>query len=161
MTKLIRKLPNLANGFHHDEFLTPFDSIFDSVMQTVHPSFTQDFGVDFFGKGAYPKVDVLDYEDRIEIMAEIAGLDKKDVSIEVEEDVLTIAGSKRSNSSEDVATRNFIKKELKHSSFRRSFRLSENFDTEQINAEFKNGILTIGIPKVEPEAPSKKFVEIK
>ena len=78
---------------NRDEFITPFDAIFDQLMSKQFPTFQDDVGVSF-NKGAYPKVNVYEYDDKIGIVAEIPGLDKKDVTVDVEEQVLTISGDK-------------------------------------------------------------------
>ena len=78
---------------NRDEFLTPFDTIFDQLMNKQFPHFHEEVGVSF-AKGAYPKVNVYEYDDKIGIVAEIPGLDKKNVSVDVEDQVLTISGDK-------------------------------------------------------------------
>ena len=78
---------------NRDEFLTPFDKIFDNLMEQTFPTFKDEVGVSF-NKGAYPKVNIYEYDDKIGIVAEIPGLDKKKVSCDVEEAVLIISGDK-------------------------------------------------------------------
>ena len=79
----IRKFDkNIFRSVHRDEFLTPFDAIFDDFFAANVPSFSQDFGVNFFEKGSYPKVNLIDFSDRVVIEAEIPGLDKSDVNVE-------------------------------------------------------------------------------
>ena len=89
MTKLFIKPGHL----NRDEFLTPFDKIFDQLMAQQFPAFQEEVGVSF-NQGAYPKVNVYEYDDKIGIVAEIPGLDKKNVTVDVEEDVLIISGDK-------------------------------------------------------------------
>ena len=89
MTRIIVNPSHLSR----DEFLTPFDKIFDELMNKQFPAFQQEVGVSF-NKGAYPKVNVYEYDDKIGIIAEIPGLDKKNVSVEVEDNLLTISGDK-------------------------------------------------------------------
>tara|TARA_R100001082_G_scaffold89638_1_gene56104 strand:- start:627 stop:1088 length:462 start_codon:yes stop_codon:yes gene_type:complete len=139
-----------------DEFLTPFDKVFDTMMEQAFPSFKEDVGVSF-NQGAYPKVNVYEYDDKIGIVAEIPGLDKKNVSVEVEDQVLTISGDKHGFDDSDAKC---ITRELKQSSFKRSFNLGEHLDGEDVSASFKDGLLSIAIPKKEPEKPKKKFVKI-
>ena len=139
-----------------DEFLTPFDKVFDTMMEQAFPSFKEDVGVSF-NQGAYPKVNVYEYDDKIGIVAEIPGLDKKNVSVEVEDQVLTIAGDK--HGFEDNGAK-CITRELKHSSFKRSFNLGEHLDGDKVGASFKDGLLSISVPKKEPEKPKKNFVKI-
>ena len=139
-----------------DEFLTPFDKIFDELMNKQFPAFQQEVGVSF-NKGAYPKVNVYEYDDKIGIIAEIPGLDKKNGSVEVEDNLLTISGDK--HGLEDNGAK-CITRELKHSSFKRSFNLGDHLDGDDVSANFKDGMLSISIPKKEPELPKKKMVKI-
>ena len=141
---------------NRDEFLTPFDAIFDELVNKSFPTFKEETGVSF-NKGAYPKVNVYEYDDHIGIVAEIPGLDKKNVSVEVEEQILTISGDKHGFDSDGGKC---ITRELKQSSFKRSFNLGEHLDGEDVSAKFKDGMLSISIPKKEPEQPKKKFIKI-
>jgi len=136
-----------------DEFLTPFDALFDNVIGKAFPSLAEDFGVGFFEKNSYPKVDVIDHDDKITIEAEIPGLTKEEVSVDLEENILTVSGLKHSHS-EDTNLR-YIRKELKRSSFKRSFKLGPNFYSKKIKADFNNGVLLIMVPKKEPSTPKK------
>ena len=153
MTRRIVVNPNHLN---RDEFLTPFDKIFDQLMLKQFPNFQEEVGVSF-NQGAYPKVNVYEYDDKIGIVAEIPGLDKKNVTVDVEEDVLIISGDKHGFDSDGGKC---ITRELKQSSFKRSFNLGEHLDGEDVTAKFKDGMLSISIPKVTPEKPKKKFVTI-
>ena len=141
---------------NRDEFLTPFDKIFDQLMAQQFPTFQEEVGVSF-NQGAYPKVNVYEYDDKIGIVAEIPGLDKKNVTIDVEEQVLTISGDKHGF---DTDGGKCITRELKQSSFKRSFNLGDHLDSKDISAKFKDGMLSISIPKKEPEKPKKTFVKI-
>ena len=141
---------------NRDEFLTPFDAIFDELVNKSFPAFKEEVGVSF-NKGAYPKVNVYEYDDKIGIVAEIPGLDKKNVTVEVEDSVLTIAGDKHGFDSDGGKC---ITRELKQSAFKRSFNLGEHLDGENVSATFKDGMLSISVPKIEPEKPKKKFVKI-
>ena len=152
MTKIFVKPRHL----NRDEFLTPFDKVFDHLMEQTFPTFKEDVGVSF-NKGAYPKVNVYEYDDKIGIVAEIPGLDKKNVSVEVEEDVLIISGDKHGFDSDGGKC---ITRELKQSAFTRSFNLGEYLDGNSVSATFKDGMLSISVPKIEPEKPKKTFVKI-
>ena len=158
MTK-VTTIRNLPTFFDRDSFLTPFDKLFDSMFETNFPEFVNTVGVTPFQGSAYPKVNVYEYDDKVGIVAEIPGLDKKDLEVEVEEGVLTISGKKHSIGSADDKAK-VLRRELKGSSFKRSFTLGDKLDGDNINAEFKNGVLSIDVPKIEPEVPQKKFVKI-
>ena len=152
MTKIFVKPQHL----NRDEFLTPFDKIFDQLMDTTFPTFQEETGVSF-NKGAYPKVNVYEYDDKIGIVAELPGLDKKNVTVDVEEDVLIISGDKHGF---DDSRGKCITRELKQSAFTRSFNLGEYLDGKNVSATFKDGMLSISIPKKEPEQPKKHSIKI-
>ena len=136
-----------------DEFLTPVDSLLDRFFNEAVPAFGQDFGVEFFGNNSYPKVDVKDYDDKITIEAEIPGLAREDVSVDLESQVLTITGGKREVKDDEGAR--YIRKELKRSSFKRSFKLGDNMNVKKIQADFDNGLLLVTVPKREKDEPKK------
>ncbi len=159
----IRKFDkNALRALHRDEFLTPFDRIFDEFFAANVPNFSQDFGVDFFEKGSYPKVNIIDFSDKIVIEAEVPGLDKSDVNVEVESNVLTILGNKSTTVDTDSKnTGTYIRRELKRSSFRRSFTLGDNLAKDNIDAKFENGILLVTLPKIKPNKPEVKKITVK
>ena len=144
--------------FDRDSFLTPFDKMFDQMVEAQFPDVVKQVGVKPYQGSAYPKVNVYEYDDKVGIVAEIPGLDKKQLSVEVEEGVLTISGDKHAIHEEDGAT--VLRRELKASSFNRSFELGEQLDGGNISANFKDGILSISVPKVEPEKPKRHTVKI-
>ena len=155
MTKVVfNRVPVISR----DEFLTPFDRMFDTIVENSFPEINKQIGVKPFSGTADPKVNVYEYDDKVGVIAEIPGLDKKDLSIDVEEGVLTISGNKHGLFDDDGAK--VIRRELKHSSFKRQFALGELLDGENIKATFKDGLLSVHIPKVEPALPKKHSVKI-
>lgn len=136
-----------------NEFLTSFDSMFDEMMGKAFPDFPQEFGVNFFGNNSYPKVDIIDSEKSLLFEAEIPGLSKEEVNVDFEEGVLTIAGAKRDDPRPE--DHKYVRKELKRSSFTRSFKLADSFDFNKIKAKFENGLLIITVPKKKPEKSKK------
>jgi HSP20 family protein len=156
MTKVV--LRNPFPIIDRDEFLTPFDRMFDKIVESNFPDITKSVGVKPFQGTAYPKVNVYEYDDKVGVVAEIPGLDKKDLTVEVDDGVLTISGDK--HGSFDDSRAKVIRRELKHSSFKRSFELGELLDGDNIKASFKDGLLSIEIPKAEPELPKRTEVKI-
>lgn len=154
---------NSPFGLRHldrDEFLAPFDRVFDEVFANHFPELTKELGVGFFEKQSYPRVDVVDYSDRVEILAEIPGLSKDEVSVEVQENVLTISGQKVKKVDDKELTGKYIRRELKHSSFKRSFTLGDQIDKSDLQAKFENGLLKVTLTKVKPTIPVTKKVKI-
>ena len=144
--------------FDRDTFLTPFDKMFDSMVESQFPEVVKSVGVKPYQGSAYPKVNVYEYDDKVGIVAEIPGLNKKQLNVDVEDGVLTISGDKHSTFEDEGAK--VIRRELKQSSFKRSFELGELLDGDNIDASFKDGVLSVSIPKMEPEKPKKTFVKI-
>ena len=138
------------------EFATPFDMFFDEMVAQTFPGFSSGFGQDFFEKGSYPKVNILNAEHAVMIEAAVPGLEKEAISIEYTEGVLTIAGS----SNQVHEQHHYVHREIKRSSFSRSFRLDDNLDAEKISAEMKNGLLILTIPKKRPEEVEPKTKRI-
>jgi HSP20 family protein len=141
-----------------EQFLTPFDKMFDQIINSQFPEIEKQIGVKPFQGTAYPKVNVYEYDDKVGVIAEIPGLDKKDLKIEVEDGKLTISGDKHGTF--DVKDAKVIRRELKQSSFKRQFELGDLLDGSKIKANFKDGLLSIEIPKIEPRIPEKKLVKI-
>jgi len=141
-----------------EQFLTPFDKMFDQIINSQFPEIEKQIGVKPFQGTAYPKVNVYEYDDKVGVIAEIPGLDKKDLMIEVEDGKLTISGDKHGTF--DVKGAKVIRRELKQSSFKRQFELGDLLDGSKIKANFKDGLLSIEIPKIEPQKPQKKVVKI-
>ena len=158
MSKALVTRHNNVPFFDRDEFLTPFDRLFDQFFESSFPEVVQSVGVKPFQGSAYPKVNVYEYDDKVGIVAEIPGLDKKQLSVEVEEGVLTISGDKHGVWEEEGAK--VLRRELKASSFKRSFELGELLDGDNIKANFKDGILSVSVPKTMPEKPKKHTVKI-
>ena len=157
MTKLMFNTSNVP-FIDRDEFITPFDRLFDQIIDKHYPEVTDQIGVKPYQGSAYPKVNVYEYDDKVGIVAEIPGLTKKQLNVEGEDNVLTISGDKHGVWEEDGAK--VIRRELKASSFMRSFQLGELLDGDSVDANFKDGILSIEIPKIEPVVPKKHSIKI-
>lgn len=151
----------LSRYLDRDEFLTPFDRLFDDVFSNQFPELSKELGVGFFEKQSYPRVDVIDYTDWVEILAEVPGLSKDEVSVEVQDNILTITGQKVKKVEETERNKKYIRRELKHSSFKRSFTLSDTINKENVVAKFDNGLLKIVLLKIKPAVPPPKKVQIQ
>ena len=157
MTKLVFNTRNFPFP-DRDEFLIPFDKVFDKMLETNFPEVIDQVGVTPYSNSAYPKVNVYEYDDKVGIVAEIPGLSKKQIKVDVEDNILTISGDK--HSVWDDAKAKVLRRELKQSSFKRSFTLGELLDGDDISANFKDGILSVEIPKTEPVVPKKHSIKI-
>jgi HSP20 family protein len=104
-----------------------------------------------------PRVDVLENNDAYLIKAELPGVNKNDVKIILRENVLTIKGEKKQEKEEK--DHNFHRIERSYGSFERSFTLPSGVKNDKIDASYKDGVLTITLPKVEEAKP--KEIEVK
>lgn len=101
-----------------------------------------------------PRVDITETSDAYKVRAELAGVSKDDVTVEVEHGMLSLRGEKRS--SRDEKTEKGRRLECSYGAFSRSFTLPQDADPNQISAEFKDGVLDIAIAK-RPEAKAKQI----
>ena len=100
-----------------------------------------------------PTVDIYEEGDNIMVKADLPGVDKDHVTVDLKDNVLTISGE-RSHENE-VKEESFYRKERAYGKFSRSFTLPSGVDGEKIKAEYKNGVLHVEIPKPEGERVRK------
>lgn len=106
-----------------------------------------------------PNFEIRRNKNEYSISAELPGLSKKDIDVSISEGILTVKGERKAD--ENLNPENFLRREISYGTFERSFVLSENVDPDKISAEFKNGILKLTIPKVDPPKPEIKQIVIK
>jgi len=109
-----------------------------------------------FFDGDNVKVDVVEKDDQLEVVAVTPGFDKKDIKIEYEKGYLTVSGEVKEEKEEK---KKYLYREIGSKTFARRFYLGDSFDKQNIDANFKNGVLTITLPKKEEE--KLKEIEIK
>ncbi|MFH1942155.1 MAG: Hsp20/alpha crystallin family protein [bacterium] len=119
--------------------------------------FFNDFGLNLGEQDTVwsPPVDVSETEKTYEIKAEMPGMDKKDIKVSFNDNVLTLSGEK--NQEKDEKKKNYRRMERVYGRFERSFRLPLKVKSEEIKANYRNGVLTVEIPKDE-EARVKEVV---
>ena len=106
-----------------------------------------------------PRINVEEMDSGFEITAEVPGMKKEEIDIEVRDDVLTIKGERKLEN--EVADKNYHICERSYGTFQRAFTLPENVNTDDIEAEYMDGILRLVLPKIEPQTPKEIKVEIK
>lgn len=130
-------------------------------MSLIPRSFYLDDIFDDFGK--VPKInemkcDIYESNGNYNIEMDIPGYDKKDISIECEDGLLTITAEKKAESEEKDDDKKYIRRERVYGKVSRTFNFSD-IDEENIKAEFVNGILKIVVPKSEIKE-TKRIIEI-
>ena len=106
-----------------------------------------------------PRINVKDTGQEIEISAELPGMEQKDVELVLEDSILTLRGEKKMQQEEKKE--NYYHLESGYGTFQRSVALPAEVDESKAEAHFKNGILTVRVPKTEPERAKKQKIEIK
>ena len=106
-----------------------------------------------------PKVDVNEDNENLYVIAEVPGVDKNDIKINLVGDVLTITGEKKSEVIDEK--KNYYRTERRYGTFTRSFTLPSEVVIDKISAEYKEGVLNITLPKTEEAKIVEKQIEIK
>ena len=109
--------------------------------------------------GKAPAVDVAETEKGYEITAELPGMDESNIDVKVADGVLTIKGEKQEEKEEKK--KDYYVSERRYGSFQRSFTVPAGVDVEKIEAQFKNGILTVNMAKSAQAQKNEKKIEIK
>jgi len=100
-----------------------------------------------------PPMDLVETDDHFVLKADLPGLDANDVSIEVEDKVLTLSGERKVE--HETSKEGFYRLERSSGEFRRSLTLPEGVDADKIEANFDKGVLEVRIPKPEERKPRK------
>lgn len=131
--------------------------VFDDVFRSFDPRLPSAYaGFPGFGAG-WPNVEISDREKEIKVTAELPGLEEKDVEISLSEDVLTLKGEKKA-ATEDKENQF---SECFYGRFERRIPLGYEIDESKVNATFRNGVLTVTLPKTEQGQTKAKRITIK
>jgi len=98
-----------------------------------------------------PRVDVVEDENDVMIMAELPGLKREDISVSVEQNSLAISGTRKRP--EDDPRRTWHRNERMYGTFKRVFNLPTTIDPQKVSADYRNGVLEIKLPKAEHAKP--------
>jgi len=111
--------------------------------------FIEDFFKDFdqLNPTFNPNVDIQDLDDKVLIMADLPGLEEKDINVEFKKGILDISGERQ------TVKETKGRFERTSGKFKRSFEIDYDIETEKIKAAFKNGVLTVDLPKIEAQKP--------
>ena len=137
-----REMNALQNRFNHlfdDSFFRPSRSDDDLSLGTWHPV-----------------VDMYDEDDKVVIKAELPGMDKKDIVVDVKDRVLTLSGERTYDN--EVKEENYYRRERAYGKFQLAFSLPADVDADKIKADFKDGLLKIEVPKPEEQKPKNIMV---
>jgi HSP20 family protein len=131
--------------------------VFDSLLRTVPGAGAAAAVAPFTGEG--PRLDVAETETGIEVSADLPGLEEKDIEVSLGGDLLTIKGERKAEAGGRLLS--YRINERVFGSFTRSVALPSGIDADAVSASFKNGVLTITIPKTQEAAQEAKRVAVK
>ncbi len=150
---------NLLKNTDDNPFLTlqrEMNQMFDSFSRSIF-----DDSSFFKGRGSgmvSTKMDVKETDKNIQVTLELPGIEEKDIDVNVTKDLLTIKGEKQAEKDEKKEGYHLIERSF--GSFHRSVPLPPGVETDQVKANFKNGVLKITLPKSEEAQKETKKVEI-
>jgi HSP20 family protein len=105
-----------------------------------------------------PAVDILETEDALKLRADLPGVDMNAIDVRLENGTLTLKGERKFENEEKG--KGYHRIERAYGSFARSFTLPESMDVEKVKADYKNGVLTVTVPKKEVAKPRTVKVEV-
>ena len=151
--QLVRHNPRHLVNDHRADFTGFFDGFFDDFFA---PAIGRPLLADGFSGGDL-QVDIFETEDRLVLEAEMPGITREDINLDVKGRLLTLAYERKSR--EEVHEGRRHRSERRYGKFSRSFRLGFAIDPEKVAARYENGVLRLEIPK--PEEEKQRQIEIK
>jgi len=127
------------------------DRLFDNFFQGVDLAPVLNEGVSMF----QPRLDIVETEKEVRITADLPGLEEKDIELSLNENTLSLKGEKKSEEEEEG--KNFYRRERTYGAFYRDIELPAEVEASKVEATFKNGVLTVVLPKQEKKEESKKI----
>jgi HSP20 family protein len=134
-----------------------FDNFFDDFLSRRWPRLLDWNFPAGFDRG-FPKIDILDHDNEIEVQAALPGIKKEDLDVTINNQTITIRTSTKEEKKDEEKGK-YFRREITRGEFQRTVSLPDNVDDANAKASFKDGILTVTIPKTEKS--KRKTIEIK
>ncbi len=146
MYAVTRMSPSCRFGHH------PAERAFDRLFNQFCAPAPRSEGEEEVAEATWaPAVDVKESDEALTVYVELPGVEKKDIAISLEDNVLTVTGQRTQSRDEDKES--YHRVERTYGKFRRSFRLPANVEGDKVAAEFKDGVLSVEIPKAAEAKP--------
>ena len=126
------------------------DRVFNDIFNTT--PFWTNVNTDFA-----PRVNITENDNRIKLEFELPGMVRDDIKVTVKDGLLTVSGERKEEKKDEKE--NYVRSEIYSGQFSRSFTLPETVEVDKISADYKNGLLTLSLPKSERAKP--KTIEVK
>ena len=139
---------------------TPFTDFedFPSGLRVFQDSLNRLFSDSSAARPWAPSVDIFETDNELVLKADVPGIDRKDIDIQLENGTLTLKGERKFEREEN--NKGFHRLERSYGSFTRYFTVPETVDTENVRAEYQNGVLTVTLPKKEVAKPKAIKVQV-
>ena len=146
-------MSNIAREVDHlqDSIRRMFDNPFTAATEPL--PFAQPIGW-------FPAVEISESDNELTMTAELPGLDRNDVKIDLDGNMLTLRGEKREEKIEEGKEKEYHIEERTYGAFQRSFTLPLTVDSEKITADFDKGVLTVRLPKSQTPTPRGREITI-
>ena len=151
MKFLIKKTPN--------NFIKSVNDEISSILNRHFDNLSPDYGFDERSENLSIPVEVRDKKDEYDVRAELPGVKKEDLDIEINDNYLTISATKSEEKNEEEKT--YKKSEFSYGEFSRTLYLPQDVDTDKIDAKLEHGVLKLVIPKLNKEDKSIKKITVK
>ncbi|UCG77672.1 MAG: Hsp20/alpha crystallin family protein [Nitrospirota bacterium] len=146
-----RTLPHFGDIEHW------FEDMWKRPLSMLRAPFWPD--MKFEGYDISPSIDIYETDKELVVKADLPGLEKDDIQVDITADLLTISGEKKKE--EKVEKEDYYRYERSFGSFRRRFELPSHVDTEKVTASFKNGVLELKIPRSKEAEKKHKKITIE
>lgn len=140
-----------------------FDNLFDDFLSRKWPRLFdwnfpmgQERGLGLGMARGFPKVDIVDRDNEIEVQAELPGIKKEDLDVSINNQIMTIRASTKEEKTQEGR---YLRREISRGEYQRTLSLPDNVDTDNVKASFSDGILRITLPKTAQS--QRKSIEIQ
>jgi HSP20 family protein len=136
-------------------FSDPFDALLNMQQVLDRSLFSDWLGLSTASRGAFPAVNVYQQDDDLVVIAEMPGVEKDEIDISIKRNQLRISGKRSINYGDNVIVH---RQDRKAGTFDRTFTLPLEIDADSVKAEYKDGLLTLHLPRAEKDRPKRVAV---
>ena len=146
--------------FANSTVVNPYEDEFAKMNQYFNSLIETHFNSAALQNMNYPRTDIIDNDKKIVLKFDLAGVPKENIKLTIDaNNILTLKGEKKSEVNDK--SKGYVKKEIFYGTFQKVIQLPENIKQDKLTTEFKNGVLTVAIPKKEIKKPKAKIIPIK
>ncbi len=144
-----------------DTFLSMLNDDISSILHKSFDNLFPEYVLEQEMKGMAMPVDVKEYEDKYEVKVEMPGIDRKDITLDLQKNSLTIEATKSIEKEDSDKKKKYHKSEFRYGNYSRTLYFPMDIDVDKCEATLKNGILTVDLQKIAKEEEKHSKIEIK